>query len=93
MTPTDAFVCGTAAQPLDSSTQSRLEKALKSSGAAQAAKSVRFEHRSRPELLGGLIVDFGDKTIDLSVQSRVQRLNSLLQRQSPFFKICRVSVR
>jgi F-type H+-transporting ATPase subunit O len=80
---------GTAAQPLDSVTQSRLEKALRSSGAAQNAKSVRFEHRSRPELLGGLIVDFGDKTIDLSVQSRVQRLNSLLQRQSlPYGCLC-----
>lgn len=33
-------------------------------------------------MLGGIVVDFGDKTIDLSVQSRVTRLNNLLQRQS-----------
>lgn len=30
-------------------------------------------------LLGGLVVDFGDKTIDLSVASRVGKLNNLLQ--------------
>lgn len=30
--------------------------------------------------MGGLIVDFGEKTIDLSVQSRVTKLNNILQR-------------
>ena len=29
-----------------------------------------------------LVVDFGDKTIDLSVQSRVTKLNSVMQRMS-----------
>lgn len=33
-----------------------------------------------PTVLGGIIVDFGDKTIDLSVQSRVTKLNNVLQR-------------
>jgi len=33
-----------------------------------------------PSVLGGLIVDFGDKTIDLSVLSRVTKFNALLQR-------------
>ena len=33
-----------------------------------------------PSVLGGIIVDVGDKTIDLSVASRVTKLNSLLQR-------------
>jgi len=31
-------------------------------------------------VLGGIVVDFGDKTVDLSVASRVNRLNSLLQQ-------------
>ena len=34
-----------------------------------------------PSLLGGMIVDVGDKTIDLSVASRVTKLNNLLQRK------------
>ena len=29
-------------------------------------------------ILGGLIVEIGDRTIDLSVQSRVSKLNQLL---------------
>lgn len=33
-----------------------------------------------PELLGGLVVDFGDKTIDLSASSKVNKLNALLTR-------------
>ncbi len=32
-------------------------------------------------MLGGVVVDFGDKTIDLSVASRVNKLNSLLSRE------------
>jgi F-type H+-transporting ATPase subunit O len=35
-----------------------------------------------PTVIGGLVVDFGDKTIDLSVQSRVTKLNTVLQRMS-----------
>ena len=35
-----------------------------------------------PAVLGGVVVDFGDKTIDLSVVSRVNKLNGLLQRTS-----------
>ena len=35
--------------------------------------------------MGGLIVDFGDKTIDLSVQSRVTKLNTVLTRTPPCF--------
>lgn len=33
-----------------------------------------------PAILGGIVVDFGDKSIDLSVASRVNKLNSMLQR-------------
>ena len=32
-------------------------------------------------MLGGIVVDFGDKTVDLSVASRVNKLNNLLQRE------------
>lgn len=35
-----------------------------------------------PAVLGGIVVDFGDKTIDLSVSSTVNKLNNVLQRQS-----------
>jgi len=32
-----------------------------------------------PAVLGGIVVDFGDKSIDLSVSSRVNKLNNILQ--------------
>ena len=35
-----------------------------------------------PSVLGGLVVDFGEKTIDLSVSSRINKLNNLLSRTS-----------
>lgn len=68
----------TSAQPLESSLQSRLEASLKKSNAAQG-KIVKVKNHVNPSVLGGLIVDFGDKTIDLSVASRVNKLNGLLQ--------------
>ena len=43
-----------------------------------------------PAVLGGVVVDFGDKTIDLSVVSRVNKLNNLLSRMSfvPLGRTC-----
>ncbi|KAG6813316.1 hypothetical protein H0H92_012129 [Tricholoma furcatifolium] len=63
----------TSAAPLSKDVLSRLEATLKASQTGQKAKV-------NPSVLGGLIVDFGDKTIDLSVQSRVTKLNNALQQ-------------
>ena len=38
-------------------------------------------HKVNPSVLGGLVVDLGDKTIDLSVLSRVTKFNNALQRE------------
>ncbi|ELU40920.1 ATP synthase subunit 5 [Rhizoctonia solani AG-1 IA] len=69
----------TSAAPLEKGMLSKLETTLKSSQAASQAKSVRVTNKVNPSILGGLLVDFGDKTIDLSVSSKVNRLNALLQ--------------
>lgn len=37
-------------------------------------------------VLGGIVVDFGDKTVDLSVSSRVNKLNAMLQGELSRFK-------
>ena len=37
-----------------------------------------MENKISESILGGLIVEIGDRTIDLSVQSRVSKLNQLL---------------
>ncbi|GAA5897678.1 hypothetical protein JCM6882_000066 [Rhodosporidiobolus microsporus] len=69
----------TTAQPLEKDLQKRLEDSLKASQVATAGKNLVIENKVQEGILGGLIVDFGDKTIDLSVASRVSRLNAQLQ--------------
>ncbi|CEL62086.1 F-type H+-transporting ATPase oligomycin sensitivity conferral protein [Rhizoctonia solani AG-1 IB] len=70
----------TSAAPLEKNVLSKLETTLKSSQAASQAKTVRVTNKVNPSILGGLLVDFGEKTIDLSVSSKVNKLNSLLQQ-------------
>ncbi|KAI0633453.1 OSCP, subunit 5 of the stator stalk of mitochondrial F1F0 ATP synthase [Trametes polyzona] len=70
----------TSAAPLPKDIQTRLETLLKQSQAAQQAKSLKITNKVNPAVLGGVVVDFGDKTIDLSVASRVNKLNSLLSQ-------------
>ncbi|KAF7376053.1 p-loop containing nucleoside triphosphate hydrolase protein [Mycena sanguinolenta] len=70
----------TSAAPLPKDVLSRLETALKQSQAGQKAKVLKVTNKVNPTVLGGLVVDFGDKTIDLSVQSRVTKLNSVMQQ-------------
>jgi len=69
----------TSAVPLQRDIMTRLENSLKSSQAAQKAKTVKVTNKVNPGILGGIVVDFGDKTIDLSVSSRVNKLNTLLK--------------
>ncbi|KAG1747245.1 ATP synthase delta subunit-domain-containing protein [Suillus paluster] len=70
----------TSAAPLLKDVSSWLETILEQSQAAQQAKSLKITNKVNPSVLGGIIVDFGDKSIDLSVSSRVNKLNNILQR-------------
>jgi len=70
----------TSAAPLAKDVLSKLESTLKQSQAAQASKSLKVTNKVNPAVLGGLVVDFGDKTIDLSVSSTVNKLNGILQQ-------------
>ncbi|KAK1925579.1 OSCP/delta subunit of ATPase [Papiliotrema laurentii] len=67
----------TSAEPLDSKSLSRVEKALKGTQAAEG-KTLRITNRVNPAVIGGLMVDLGDKTIDLSASSKVNRFNAAL---------------
>ncbi|KAI6157729.1 OSCP, subunit 5 of the stator stalk of mitochondrial F1F0 ATP synthase [Pisolithus tinctorius] len=70
----------TSAAPLPKDLSTKLEAILRQSQAAQQAKSVKVTNKVNPSLLGGFVVDFGDKSIDLSVFSRVNKLNNVLQQ-------------
>ncbi|WFD36450.1 Glucosaminyl phosphatidylinositol (GlcN-PI) nositol acylation protein [Malassezia cuniculi] len=71
----------TSAKPLDKSITSRLESALKSSQFAKSdgAKSLKVSYKINESLLGGFQVDLGDRSVDLSVANRVNKLNALLR--------------
>lgn len=70
----------TSAEPLDSKSLNRLEKAIKNTSVAEG-KTLKFVNKVNPSILGGLVVDFGDKTIDLSAISKVNRFNAALARE------------
>lgn len=72
----------TSAEPLEKDIMRRLETTLKGSALAGAGKTLIIENKVNEAVLGGLVVDFGDKTVDLSVASRVNQLNASLQGAS-----------
>lgn len=77
----DVEVVVESAQELDSKLQSRLEATLKNSSIAAEGKKIKFVSKVNPALLGGLVVEFGEKTVDLSVASKVNKLNNLIKRE------------
>lgn len=78
----------TTAQPLERDLLARLESSLKQSTLAGQGKTLIIQNKVNEAVLGGLIVDFGDKTIDLSVASRVNKLNASLQGSFSTFLRC-----
>ncbi|KAL2264283.1 hypothetical protein VTK26DRAFT_8486 [Humicola hyalothermophila] len=68
----------TSAQPLDNKTLSRLETAVSKSSYVGAGKKLKVKNTVNPDIVGGLIVEVGDRTIDLSVSSKLAKMNKLL---------------
>lgn len=56
----------------------QLESSLSKSKFGGAGKKLKIQNKVNPEILGGLVVEIGDRTIDLSVQNRILKLNKLL---------------
>lgn len=67
----------TSAQELDNKTISRLEKAVAKSEFSQG-KKLKVVTKVNPEIVGGLIVEIGDRTVDLSVSSKLAKFNKTL---------------
>ncbi|KAN0112700.1 OSCP domain containing protein [Hyaloscypha variabilis] len=68
----------TSASQLDSKTLSRLETAVSKSQYVGQGKKLKVTNKVNSDILGGLIVEIGDRTIDLSVSSRISKMNKLL---------------
>ncbi|KAF5213040.1 ATP synthase subunit 5, mitochondrial [Clavispora lusitaniae] len=68
----------TSAKPLDSKILKRLQTAIQKSSFVGSDKTLKISNKVNPDILGGLVVDVGDKTVDLSIVSKVSKLNSAL---------------
>ncbi|KIV77396.1 ATP synthase F1, delta subunit [Exophiala sideris] len=68
----------TSAAKLDDKLLKRLETAIGKSEYSQG-KKLKTVTRVNPDILGGLVVEIGERTIDLSVSGKISRLNKLLQ--------------
>ncbi|BAO39726.1 ATP synthase subunit 5, mitochondrial [Kluyveromyces marxianus] len=69
----------TTAQPLDSKLFKRVEKALAASSLVGKGKTLKLENVVKPEIQGGLIVEVSDRTVDLSVANKINKLNQVLR--------------
>ncbi|RKF72984.1 ATP synthase subunit 5, mitochondrial [Golovinomyces cichoracearum] len=67
-----------SATPLDSKSLSRLENAISKSSFLGEGRKLRIKNTVKLDIIGGLIVEIGDRTIDLSVSSRVAKMNKLI---------------
>ncbi|KAL2912385.1 ATP synthase F0 subcomplex subunit OSCP atp5 [Polyrhizophydium stewartii] len=83
----------TSAKALDVKALNKLKDTLSKSTLVSAGSQLvvannvsaaAFNHRVSdlvdPEIIGGLVIEIGDKTIDLSVSSKVTKLNNLLSQ-------------
>ena len=64
-------------QELDRKTIQRLETAIGKSELSQG-KKLEVTQKVNPDIVGGLVVEVGDRTIDLSVASKITKMNKLL---------------
>ncbi|KAF1358993.1 OSCP-domain-containing protein [Lizonia empirigonia] len=69
----------TSAAPLDNKTLSRLEAAVSKSQYVAQGQKLKVVSKVNPEIRGGLVVEIGDRTIDLSVSSKMAKMNKLLK--------------
>uniref|UniRef100_A0A671U9N7 ATP synthase peripheral stalk subunit OSCP, mitochondrial n=1 Tax=Sparus aurata TaxID=8175 RepID=A0A671U9N7_SPAAU len=67
----------TTAQPLDAASLSELKVAL--NGFLQKGETIKLETKSDPSILGGMIVSIGDKYVDMSTKTKIQKLTKLIK--------------
>jgi len=66
-------------QPLDNRTLNRLESAISKSQYVGQGQKLKVVSKVNPDIRGGLVVEIGDRTIDLSVSSKIAKMNKLLK--------------
>uniref|UniRef100_A0A3Q3LQR2 ATP synthase peripheral stalk subunit OSCP, mitochondrial n=1 Tax=Mastacembelus armatus TaxID=205130 RepID=A0A3Q3LQR2_9TELE len=67
----------TTAQPLDEPSLAELKVALK--GFLQKGETIKLETKLDPSILGGMIVSIGDKYVDMSTKTKIQKLTKIIR--------------
>ncbi|XP_062861819.1 ATP synthase subunit O, mitochondrial [Trichomycterus rosablanca] len=67
----------TTAQPLDEPSLAELKVAL--NGFLAKGETIKLETKSDPSILGGMIVSIGDKYVDMSTKTKIQKLTKLIK--------------
>nr|CAG4645837.1 EOG090X0EB8 [Lynceus sp. MCZ IZ 141354] len=68
----------TSAKPLDAATLKEVESSLK--GFLQKGQTLLLTTKVDPSILGGLVVAIGDRFVDMSLASKIQRYAGVLQQ-------------
>ncbi|KAJ1645262.1 ATP synthase F0 subcomplex subunit OSCP atp5 [Coemansia asiatica] len=68
----------TSANPLGNKELKQVKDNLTKGGLIKDVKEVNVVNKVNPSILGGMVVEFGDYTIDMSVSSRLAKLEKLL---------------
>ncbi|CAF99056.1 unnamed protein product, partial [Tetraodon nigroviridis] len=67
----------TTAQPLDAANLAELKVAL--NGFLQKGETIKLETKTDPSILGGMVVSIGDKYVDMSTKTKIQKLTKLIK--------------
>ncbi|KAJ2608856.1 ATP synthase F0 subcomplex subunit OSCP atp5 [Coemansia sp. RSA 1804] len=68
----------TSAQSLNGKDLKQIKDTLTKGGLIKDFKEVNVINKTNPSILGGMVVEFGDYTIDMSVSGRLAKLEKLL---------------
>ncbi|KAJ1772497.1 ATP synthase F0 subcomplex subunit OSCP atp5 [Coemansia sp. RSA 1843] len=68
----------TSAQRLGGKDLKQIKDTLTKGGLIKDFKEVNVINKTNPSIIGGMVVEFGDYTIDMSVSSRLAKLEKLL---------------
>ncbi|KAJ1961414.1 ATP synthase F0 subcomplex subunit OSCP atp5 [Dipsacomyces acuminosporus] len=68
----------TSANPLGSKELKQVKDNLTKGGLIKDFKEINVVNKVNPSIIGGMVVEFGDFTIDMSVSSRLAKLEKLL---------------
>lgn len=69
----------TSATQLDSKVLKKIESSIAKSKFVGSGKTLRLTNKVNADIQGGIVVEVGDRTVDLSISSKIAKLNQVLK--------------